>query len=330
MKKYQITKNEQEQFLNTLSCSYRIAIAGHTNPDGDCVGSCLGLYNYIKDNYAPEKVDILLEPISEKFKFLQGADCISQEEEGPYDLFIAVDCSDTGRLTKYAHLVEDASYTVCIDHHFTNMGYGDERYIYPQASSTCEVIAQLLDYEQIGNECAKALYMGIVHDTGVFKHSNTSRKTMEIAGALLEKDVHPEYIIDDTFYKKTYKQNQILGRALLESIQMLDGRMIFSVLSNKDLSDYEVDASDLDGIIDQIRVTEGTEVAVFLYPKEDGSYKVSMRSNNNVDVSQIAMDFGGGGHVKAAGCNVSGEPRDIIMNIAKRVEDQLEEQMEQS
>lgn len=328
MKSYQITNSEKKQFLDSLSCAKKIAIAGHTNPDGDCVGSCLGLYNYIKSQSPDTQIEVLLEPIPEKFKFLKGCHAITQEESMEYDLFIAVDCSDLGRLTKYAHLVEDTPATICIDHHITNQGYGDLRYIYPHASSTCEVIVQLLDYDLIDTECAQALYMGIVHDTGVFKHSNTSRKTMEIAGSLLDKDVHPEFIIDDTFYKKSYKQNQILGRALLESIQMLDGRMIFSILSKKDLTDFEVASSDLDGIIDQLRVTEGTEVATFLYPKDDNTYKVSMRSNHDVNVSAIAMEMGGGGHVKAAGCSSFGQPRDIVMNIARLVEAQLEEQKE--
>lgn len=323
-RKYQISNKEKECFEALLAGAGSIAIAGHINPDGDCVGSCLGLYTYIKEQYPETVVDVLLEPISDKFSFLKYAGEIRQEERERYDLFLSLDCSDIGRLGRYSVLLEKCIHSVCIDHHYTNQGFGDTRFIYPESSSTSEVIYQLLLEDEISPECASALYMGIVHDTGVFKHSNTTRKCMEIAGALIEKGAHPEHIIDDTFYKKTYLQNQILGRALMESILMLDGKVIFSIITKKDFVFYGIDSSDLDGVIDQLRVTEGIECAILLYEKEDGVYKVSLRANDLVDVSAIAMEFGGGGHVKAAGCTVSGNPRDVVMNIVRRVEEQLD------
>lgn len=325
VRKYQISSEEKQCFAAKIKAAKRIAIAGHKNPDGDCVGSCMGLYHYIKEQYPEKEVEVLLEPIAEKFCFIKDTDKIRQEEGGPYDLFCSLDCSDQERLGSFAHLLDEAPHSMCIDHHFTNRGFGEDRYIYPESSSTCEVLFQLMEEDRIPLESAVSLYMGIVHDTGVFKHSNTTRKTMEIAGALIEKGVRPEHIIDDTFYKKTYIQNQILGRALMESIQMLEGRLIFSIITKKDFVFYGIDSSDLDGVIDQLRVTEGTECALLLYEKEDKVYKVSLRANDLVDVSAIAMEFGGGGHVKAAGCTMEGNPRDIVMNIARRVEAQLED-----
>ena len=99
--------------------------------------------------------------------------------------------------------------------------------------------------------------------------------------------------------------------------------MIFSVITKKDFDLYEITSDDLDGIIDQLRVTEGVECALFLYEKESGEYKVSMRSNGKVDVSKIARTFGGGGHVRAAGCTMTGNVRDIINNISLHVDHQL-------
>jgi len=109
-----------------------------------------------------------------------------------------------------------------------------------------------------------------------------------------------------SFYKKTYVQNQILGRALLESVTFLDGKCIFGALRQKDMNFYGVTSADLDGIVDQLRVTEGVECAIFLYETENHVFKVSMRSNHLVDVSKVAAFFGGGGHVRAAGCTMSG------------------------
>ena len=307
-----------------------VGIGGHIRPDGDCIGSCLGLYTYIVEQYPEKEVTLFLEPVQDKFSFLKYADQITQEKkiDGPYDLFFSLDCSDTDRLHDFKGYFEEAKYKICVDHHFTNEGFGDLRFIVPDASSTCEVLFDMFDWDKISLECAQDLYMGIVHDTGVFKHTNTTRKTMETAGALLEKGIHSEDIIDRTFYKKSYVQNQILGRALMESIILLHGKVIFSIVRKRDFDFYGIDSSDLDGIIDQLRVTDGIECAILLYEKEDGNYKVSMRSNDAVDVSAIAKIFGGGGHIKAAGCTVHGQPRDIVMNITHMVEHQLNEQEE--
>ena len=317
----------KKEFELQIQNAETIAISGHMNPDGDCIGSCLGLYTYIVEQYPEKLVTLLLEPVQEKFSFLKYADQITQKKEStePYDLFFSLDCSDTERLHEFKKYFEEAKYKICVDHHFTNQGFGDLQFIVPDASSTCEVLFSMFDWEKISSDCAQDLYMGIVHDTGVFKHTNTTRKTMETAGALLEKGIHSEDIIDRTFYKKSYVQNQILGRALMESIVLLHGKVIFSIIRKRDYDFYGINSSDLDGIIDQLRVTEGIECAILLYEKEDGNFKVSMRSNDAVDVSAIAQIFGGGGHIKAAGCTVHGQPRDIVMNITHMVEHQLNE-----
>ncbi|MEE1228724.1 MAG: bifunctional oligoribonuclease/PAP phosphatase NrnA [Lachnospiraceae bacterium] len=321
-----INKQDLVALREQISAAETIAISGHQHPDGDCVGSTLGLYNYLTSLYPDKKIDLYLEPIQEPFKFLANADKIRHEhtEEEKYDLYFSLDCSDTERLGFNENYYLETPYKVCIDHHITNQGFGDLRFIYPDMSSTSEILFYMLDEDKIDLAVAEALYMGIVHDTGVFKHTNTTRMTMEAAGALIEKGIQTEEIIDSTFYKKTYIQNQILGRALMESILMLDGRMIFSVVTQKDFKFYGIDGSDLDGIIDQLRITEGVECAVLLHETKEGDYKVSMRSNDLVNVSKIATFFGGGGHVKAAGCTCHGTWRDIVMNIAKMVESQLD------
>lgn len=322
-----ITRQAVSLFHRKIKEAERIAISGHINPDGDCVGACLGLCAYILDLDPKKKVDILLEPISEKFRFLAYADHIMQEktEEEPYDLYFSLDCSDKERLGAFQELFEESRFTICVDHHISNQGFGDLRFIDADASSTCEILYDILEEKKISFDTAQCLYLGIVHDTGVFKHSNTTRKVMEIAGALIDKGVRPDFIIDETFYKKTYIQNQILGRALMESILLLDGRIIFSAIKKKDMDFYGIESGDLDGVIDQLRVTEGVECALFLYEKTEGQFKVSLRSNGKVDVRKIAEQFGGGGHVKAAGCTVEGNVRDIVNSISPLIDQQLEQ-----
>ena len=124
----------------------------------------------------------------------------------------------------------------------------------------------------------------------------------------------------------TYIQNQILGRALLESITFMDGKCIFSAVRKKDMEFYGVDSKDMDGIIDQLRLTRGVEVAIFLYQSGAQEFKVSMRSQKLVDVSRIAAFFGGGGHVRAAGCTMSGSIHDVINNLSQHIAKQLDQE----
>ena len=287
---------------NILGEASRIAIGGHVRPDGDCVGSCMGLYQYIKENYKDRRVDVYLEEIPEAYRCIEATKDIKHElpENTKYDLFICLDCGDKERLGFSALLLEQAVRTCCIDHHISNTEFADFNYIVPDASSTSELIYNLLDEEKITLGVAEALYLGIVHDTGVFQYSCAGPSTFRAAAKLLEKGVDAPRIIQDTYYEKTYAQNQILGRALLESILFMEGRCIASYITKNTMDFYGVDPKDLDGVVSQLRVTKGVEVAIFMYELETNLYKVSLRSKYDVDVSKVAQYFGGGGHKKAA------------------------------
>ena len=213
-----------------------VAIGGHVRPDGDCVGSCMGLYQYIKNNFDGIEVDVYLEDIPECFKeMLPITKEIKNtvEEVKSYDLFISLDCADMSRLGFSGVLYEQAKATFCVDHHVSNQAFADENYIIPEMSSTAELVYRLLDKEKITTEIAECLYMGIVHDTGVFQYSSTSPETMEAAADLMRKNIRANEIIDKTYYEKTYAQNQILGRALLESFLCMNGKCIVSYITKK-------------------------------------------------------------------------------------------------
>ena len=303
----------------------RIGIAGHIRPDGDCVGSCLGLGLYLRENYPElEAVDIHLESVPEKFRVLEGTETIcTSYPEKTYDVFFSLGCGDIGRLGNAAEYLKTAGKVICVDHHISNHGFGDVQFIEPAASSTSELIYLLLDDAELSVSAAKALYMGIAHDTGVFQYSCTGRRTMEIAGKLMEKGFDFNELLDQTFFQKTYLQNQILGRALLESMLLMDGKCIISALRKKDLDFYGVTSEDLDGIVSQLRNTTGVEVAIFLYETAIQEFKVSLRSNGRVDVSRVASYFGGGGHVRAAGCTMQGSVYDVLNNLTLHIEKQL-------
>ncbi len=321
---------EKKGLMAAIERADTIAIAGHLRPDGDCIGSTMGLYGYIKDNMPEKRVTVYLESFPDSFNYLKEEEAFDEKcslKKGEfYDLFLSLDCGDVERLGEgTAEIMEKAGYVINIDHHVTNTKFGDEYYVVPDSSSTCQVLYQMMENEKISFRVACALYTGIVHDTGVFKHSNTSVETMRIAANLMEKGIPFGKIIDGSFYMKTYKQLQIMGRCLMESIRILDNRCIFSIVRQSVLKLYDAAPSDLDGIIDEMRTTEGIEVAILLDERVPGEYKVSMRSNEIVDVSVVAKYFGGGGHVRAAGCTIKGSAFDVINNLTGHIEKQLGE-----
>lgn len=313
-----------DDFLADVSS---VGIAGHIKPDGDCTGSTLALYNYIKNNYPDIQVRLYLEPIPNLFRFLQRSDEIVNDfsKDAQYELFFSLDCGDGGRLGGAIRYFDAAKKTVCIDHHISNQSFADVNYIVPEASSTSELVFGLLDEEKITKEIAECLYVGIIHDTGVFQYSCTSSKTMNIAGKLMDKGIDYSNIVDKTFFEKTFEQNQILGTALLKAKRYFDDRCIASILTARDMEACHALPKHLEGIVAQLRSTKGVDVAVLIYENTDGSYKVSMRTNGAVDVAAICVRHGGGGHVRAAGATMNGDPELILQQLLADIREQLPE-----
>lgn len=303
-----------------------VGITGHVRPDGDCVGSTLGVYNYICDNMPQVDVDIYLQPIKEEFQFLRNSDKVKENADADkvYDVFIVCDCAAYDRFEDFRVCFENAKKKVVFDHHISGQEIGDMNMIAPDLSSCSELIYEAMNPEKVSKSVAECLYLGIIHDTGVFKYQAVTARTMQIAGALMEKGIDFTSIIDNTFYMRTYRQSQVLGKALLESVLFCDGRCIFTILTKQEMEFYGVTSKDLGGVVEQLRLNDTVEVAIFLYEAEKNEYKVSLRSKNIVDVSKIAKRFGGGGHIRAAGFDMSANhPRDIVNNIGALVEQQL-------
>lgn len=314
-----------KKILEEVKEAKTIGISGHIRPDGDCVGACMGMYLYLKKELKDARITVFLEKPSEVFDCISGVDTIKEADEKDstvYDVFIALDCSKD-RLGSAEPLFDRAVKKINIDHHISNMGCGDVNYIRADASSASELVYELLEEEKLDEEIAKALYIGIIHDTGVFQYSNTSPSTLQAASRLITFGFDFSKIIESTFYEKTFVQNQIMGRALLESILFMDGKCIAAVISKKMMEFYGVGGKDLDGIINQLRNTKGVDCAIFLYELDTLTYKVSLRSAGEVDVAKIAQFFGGGGHVRAAGCTMQGTAYDVINNLSAQIAIQL-------
>lgn len=307
-----------------------IGISAHVRPDGDAVGSTMALYLYLKRQLPEAVVKLFLETPPDNFRHLKYLDEIdsSYSFAGTFDVFFALDtvADRMGEAVKY---FADARKKINIDHHISNAkGSGDINVIRPEVGSTAEILYDLMEEEKLDEDVAVALYTGMIHDTGIFQYSNTRPRTLEIAAKLMGFGFDFSKIIEESFYQKTYLQNQLLGRALTESICFMDGRCIFSCIDRKMMDFYQVKQGDLDGIVNQLRNTKGTDCAIFLY--ENGcpgemEYKVSLRSNESVDVSVVASHFGGGGHARAAGCTMKGSVHDIMEQLSCRIAMQLKE-----
>lgn len=159
----------------------------------------------------------------------------------------------------------------------------------------------------------------------MFKYSSTTEHTLQVAGKLVSFGLDCQKIIDEGFYEKTYLQNQVLGRALLESILVMKGQCIISYFTKKDMDFYGVSPKDMGGIVEQLRLTCGVECAIFMYELNPMEFKISLRSKNWIKVNEVAEYFGGGGHIHAAGCTFKGTVHDAINNILLRISEQMKE-----
>lgn len=317
---------EKFDLLEECKNAKSIVISGHIRPDGDCIGSCMAMYLYLNKALTDTEISVCIEKPSDIFNCIKDIEAVKYDFSADVpDVFIALDC-ESSRLGDAVSLFEGAKKRINIDHHVSNeRGCGDVNYVVPGISSTAELVYELIDKKYMDEDIAKAIYIGIIHDTGIFKYSNTSPKTLRIAAELIEYGFDFPSIIDETFYEKTYLQNQLLGRALLESIVFMDGKCIVSAISQKTLDFYNAKPSDLDGIINQLRIIKGIECAIFMYETGNQEYKVSLRSCRYVDVSRVAAFFGGGGHVRAAGCSMNGTFYDVINNISAQIERQIKD-----
>lgn len=317
-----------EKISELLEGVKTVGIAGHERPDGDCTGSCMGLYLYLKENYPYLDVDVYMETPKPQFSYIDHIeDVLTEEKKGKqYDLFFLLDICSKDRVGVVSECLDTAAKVCCIDHHVTTDSFADIVHIRSHIGSAAEVLYELFDEEKVSTAVATAIYTGIVHDTGVFQYAATSPRTLEIAGKLMKQGVEFSKIIEESFYQKSYQQNQLMGRVLTESILLLDGQVIAGVVRQKDMEFYQVSPMDLDGIVNQLRYTRGVKVAIFIYELDTMLFKVSLRSGPEVDVNKVASYFGGGGHVRAAGCKVNGTPYDVITNIATEIQKQLLEE----
>ena len=303
-----------------LSAAQKIIITAHTNPDGDAIGSSLGLMHYLQG--LGKEVQVLIDDdIPAIFDILPGYEHIGKPEEGQSidaDLLVALDVS-LDRIGLVKDVVKAP--VLNIDHHITNDAAADMLYLDGTCAATAEIIYQIVKQMQgtFSRECAMCLYTGLATDSGWFRYSNTTPATMRAGAELLETGVEPN-IISEALERKPYESVKSLADAMQHIEMFHDGRAVGVFLDFATIEKLE----STEGLIDMIRVIDGAEIAVVLKEKEKDTCRVSMRSKG-LDVTTIATKFGGGGHVRAAGCAIKKPFAEAKAELLAAIHDALEQ-----
>lgn len=309
-----------DEILEEIKAAKTIVILTHESPDGDAVGSSLAMKLVLEK--LGKQSDVIIPEYSRLFNFLPAIDQVKTESEiKNYDLAISLDCADLKRLTKNEYF-KNANKTIVIDHHGSNNMYGDLNYVNPVSPACCEILAGMLEYFQIDitKEIGTCLMTGIITDTGGFRHSGINPETFEFTAELIRKGVNVPDIYKRTLRTKT-KANFLLTKKVIERMEILeDGKVTFTYINSQDEEEVGAEPGDHEGLVDIGRDIEGVEVSIFIRQREnENAYKISLRSGSYVNVSDVCLMFGGGGHPRAAGALVQGNVEQVKEKVLKEV-----------
>ena len=313
-----------DNILEEIKKAESIVLLTHENPDGDAVGSCLAMYEALKQ-IGKEDIDLIIPEFPKTYKFLPNVDVVKKEgTRQNYDLAISLDCATAQRLNGWANYFDDAKVKVCIDHHGSNTMYGDLNFVNPDSPACCQILLTVFEYfgVEVTEEIGKCILTGIITDTGGFQYQSTRPETFEFAAKLLKSGVNVSEIYKKAMNTKT-KANFELRRRAFDRMEFLeDGKISFTYITKQDIDEVGATDDDHEGIVDEGRCVEGVEVSIFAYEKDNGN-RVSLRSNFYVNVSDVCMLFGGGGHTHAAGCTML----DSIDKIKEKIVNQIKLQL---
>ncbi len=313
-----------DNIIEEIRKAEKIVILTHETPDGDAIGSTLAMKLALKQ--LGKNADVIIKEFPKVFDFLPEREEVKQQSDiEKYDLAISLDCADFKRLVGNEYF-EKAKQTIVIDHHGSNQMYGDINFVNPVSPACCQILIGMFQYFniEIDKELGTCILTGIITDTGGFRYSKVTAETFEFTADLLQKGVNVSDIYKRVLDTKT-KANFELMRRTLDRMEFLeDGKITFTYITNKDLEDVNAGIGDHEGLVEIGRDIEGVEVSVFIRQREDNenAYKVSMRSNDYVNVSDVCLMFGGGGHERAAGALIQGSIEQVkqkIMNELKKI-----------
>lgn len=306
--------NSLADVATALQQSRNLVVSGHIMPDGDSIGSTLAL-GLALEKLGKKVTMICSEPVPETYQFLPGADRIQQElPPSDYDTLVMVDCSVQERLAKQLHgLLKDGITVINIDHHVSTDTFADINYINSHAAATGEIIYDLLVNMgiDIDQPIALNLYTAIVTDTGSFRYESTTPATHRRVADLLDKGIQVGQVSKLIFDEKPIETINILKTVLPTLSISPCGKVAWISLDWATKEKLQAKDEHTENLINYPRQIKGVEVALFFKALSRETVKVSLRSNHYVDVNKLAGNFGGGGHKRAAGCQIQGDFADI-------------------
>ncbi len=309
-----------DNILEEIKKAESIVILTHENPDGDAVGSSIAMYLGLKE--IGKTPDIIIPEFPRAFENLPGIENIKKESDiENYDLAIALDTASIKMLNGYSKYFEDAKTKIVIDHHSSNTMFGDYNYVDQDSPACAQLLLVLFNYFniEVSKEIGTAILAGIITDTGGFRYDGVTAETFELVAALCKKGVKVSKVYQKVF-ASTSKSKFFLHRIALDRLELLDNEKIaFTYITKNDENSVGAENGDYDGIVEQGRDIEGVEISIFLREIEKG-IKASLRSKDYVNVSELCRIFGGGGHIRAAGCTIPGTIEQVktqILNQAR-------------
>jgi phosphoesterase RecJ-like protein len=312
------------EIINLIRKNNKFLITSHVSPDGDNLGSVTAL-KLALEQMGKKAVIIIDDTLPSSFSFLPDIDKIISYEsdmEVDFDLCFILDCSDFKRIARVEELLADKT-IINIDHHGDNPSFGDYNLL-GDVAATAELVYQLIsEIEEIkmDKEIATAIATGLITDTGSFRYSNTTAQTHQIMADLLTYNVNTAKICKEVFDTYSYASLKLKGK-VLENLKVDDsGKVAWIEVSQDLLKDTGSTLEDADGLVDYPRSLAGVEIGVLFKEVEDGTVRVSLRSNYYFSVDKIAHQFGGGGHAKAAGCTINDtliKAEDAVISTIKK------------
>ena len=314
-----------DEILKEIKNAQTIAILTHESPDGDAIGSSLALKLMIEE--LEKEAEVIIPEFPRTFQFLPGAEQVKIDTETKnYDLVISVDCATLKRLAKNEYF-ENAKKTIVIDHHGSNNMYGDLNYVNPASPACCEILVSMAEYFQIHmtKEIGTCIMTGMITDTGGFRYMGITPETFEYTADLLRIGVDIPDVYKRIMGTKT-KANFELTKKVISRLEMLeDGKVAFSYINAQDEKEVNAEPGDHEGLVNIGKDIEGVLVSIFIRQKEEeNAYKVSLRSEDGINVSDICLLFGGGGHSRAAGALIQGNVEEVKEKLMKEIKKWME------
>ncbi|OLD01199.1 MAG: hypothetical protein AUI99_07665 [Gemmatimonadetes bacterium 13_1_40CM_3_69_22] len=304
-----------------LTSGRRVALTTHVNADGDGVGSEVALWHLLGAR-GLEPAIANPTPVPDRFAFLlpAGADRSERaaKEIEAADVVVVLDISEVSRLGDLQRAIKQSHTVACIDHHVSQGSLpGGPRLVAPEAAATAELVFDFASAVgwPLSPEAARALYVGLLTDTGAFRFANTSPRALRIAGALLERGVDPESIYESVYASAPEGRVRLMTEVLQTLVVEPDLGLAWVTVPPDALQRHAATADDLDGIVEYPRSIAGVRLALLFRQIASGRIKVSFRSMGDVDVAELSHQFGGGGHKRAAGASLDGSIADVQQQV---------------